>query len=58
MSELWTLVANNILQFEISKIVVAAIWKIEKPQYFPYVWTSFDKFGMVMCLDPPDLVSI
>jgi len=37
------LAANNILQFEISKMVVAAIWNIEKPQYLPYVRTSFEK---------------
>jgi len=35
--------ANKILRFQISKMLVAAIWKIEKPQYLIYVCMCFEK---------------
>jgi len=39
-------------------MVAAAIWKMEKLQYICFVDRPFlRKFGMVMCLIPPNRVS-
>ena len=58
VSTLCTPIANKISRFQKSKMAAAVVRKIENLQYLGYGGPVSRKSGMVLCLDPPDLVSI